>query len=237
MKPYEVWTYDAVRAQIIEAADTLMLGEPDRGPGFAGLLGDVVRDVAEAYGYGSSTYRRIPSPGALSRMEQAWSWINTYLDEPDRKLVYEYGFIKCRRGLTIGRWCEKNGWVERTFERAIKRCCQRIADHLNRNHEIRLTHAVDDVSANQAERPSFEVASDNRAPVQREFYYRAEGAEPIHIPGSEAEIARHIEKVNRERREEAERQRKAELRRREDAARLAAQAADRAKRKQQQKAA
>lgn len=236
MKPYEVWTYDAVRAQIIEAADTLMLGEPDRGPGFAGLLGDVVRDVAEAYGYGSSTYRRIPSPGALSRMEQAWSWINTYLDEPDRRLVYEYGFIKCRRGLTLGRWCEKNGWVERTFERAIKRCCQRIADNLNRIHAIRLTNAVDDMSANQTEQPPSEVASDSRAQVKHGLYYRAEGAEPAHIPGSEADIAKHIEKVNRQRREEAERQRKAELRRREDAARLAAQAADRAKRKLQKAA-
>ena len=234
MKPYEVWTYDQVRAQIIEAADTLMMGEPDRGPGYAGLAGEVVRNAAEAYGYGTLGFRRVPSPGALSRMEEAWTWINTYLDEPDRKLIYEYAFLKTRKGLTIRRWCEKNGWEERMFERAVKRCCQRIADELNRKHAIRLTMAVDAVSGNQAEERSSEVASDNRAPVKRTPYHRADDAKPVHIPGSEAEIAQHIERVNKQRREEAERQRKAALRKQEDAARLAAAVAARqAKRKQQ----
>lgn len=234
---YAVWTYDAVRAQIIEAAETLMMGEPDRGPGFAGLMGDVVREVAESYGYGSAAYRRIPSPGALSRMEEAWTWINTYLDEPDRRLVYEYGFIMTRKGLTLTRWCEKNGWIKRTFERAVNRCCQRIADNLNRKHAIRLTAQIDAVSQDQAEQSSFEVASDNRASVKRQPYHRADGAKPIHIPGTEAEIAKHIEKVNKERREEAKRQREAAIKRRVEEARLAAQLAERAKRKREQAAA
>jgi hypothetical protein len=63
---YSTWEYADVRARIIEAADTLMMGEPDRGPGYAGLMGDVVREAHEAYGYGSFTFKRIPSPGALS---------------------------------------------------------------------------------------------------------------------------------------------------------------------------
>lgn len=234
---YEAWTYSHVKARIIEAAETLMLTAPDRGPGFAGLMGDIVREVSESYGYGSTSIRRIPSPGALQRMEETWAWINTYLDEADRRLVYDYGFLMTRKGLTITKWCERNGWIKRTFERAVNRACQRIADNLNRNRVIRLTMPVDLVSQIEAETALTEVASDNRALVKPKHYYRADDAIPVHIQGSEAEIAKHIEKVNKQRREEAERRRKAALRKAEDEAKLAAAVKEReAKRRQKQAA-
>lgn len=218
---YSTWDYADVRARIIEAADTLMMGEPDRGPGYAGLMGDVVRDVAEAYGYGSLSFKRIPSPGALQRMEETWRWINTWLEEKDRRLCYEYGFIMTRKGHTISGWCERNGWIKRTFERAVNRACNTIASHLNRNYAVRLHTDIDAVSQIEAKHASFEVVSDNRAPVDRKAYHRADDATPTHMPGSEAEIAKHIEKVNQQRRQEAERARKAALRKAEEAARLA----------------
>jgi hypothetical protein len=231
---YATWTYSDIRARVIEAADTLMMGEPDRGPGFAGLMGDVVREVSEAYGYGNLSIKRIPSPGALARMEETWRWINSWLPEDDRRLCYEYGFVMTRKGHTIAGWCERNGWIKRTFERAVNRCCQRIANELNRKHEVRLTSDVDAVSQIEAEHASFEVASDNRAPVSHQGYHRAADATPTHTPGTEAETAKHIEKVNKQRRDEAERQRKIALRQAEDAARLAA---DVAKRKARQREA
>lgn len=234
---YAAWTYDAVRERVIEAAETLMMGEADRGPGYAGLMGEVVREVAESYGYGIAGFRRVPTAGALARMEETWTWINSWLEEKDRRLVYEYGFIMTRKGLTITKWCERNGWIKRTFERAVNRACQRIADNLNRNHAIRLTTDIDAVSQITDELASFEVASDNRAPVKPLPYHRADDARPIHIPGTEAEIAKHIEKVNKQRRAEAECQRKAALRKAEDAARLAAKCAERQARKREKAAA
>jgi hypothetical protein len=219
---YATWVYADVRARIIEAADTLMMGEPDRGPGFAGLMGDVVRDINESYGYGSLAYRRIPSPGAIMRMEETWRWINTWLCEDDRRLCYEYGFVMTRKGHTIAGWCERNGWIKRTFERAVNRCCQRIADRLNRTHELRLTMDIDAMSQITSKSTLFEVVSDNRAPVKRQAYHRADDATPTHIPGTEAEIAKHIEKVNQHRRQDAERARKAALRRAEEKARFEA---------------
>lgn len=218
---YSTWTYSDVRARIIEAADTLMMGEPDRGPGFAGLMGDVVREVAEGYGYDLATYKRVPSPGAIMRMEETWRWINTWLKEDDRRLCYEYGFIMTRKGHTIAGWCERNGWIKRTFERAVNRACQRVADELNRKYEVRLTADIDAVSQITAKSTPFEVVSDNRAPVRRKDYHRADDAKPTHSPGSEAEIIKHIEKVNHDRRQDAERARKAALRKAEEAARLA----------------
>jgi len=234
---YQTWTYGDVRARVIEAADTLMMGEPDRGPGYAGLMGDVVREVAESYGYGSTAYRRIPSPGAIARMEETWVWINTYLGEAERRLVYEYGFLMTRKGLTIAGWCERNGWIRRTFERAVNRACQRIADNLNRKHRVRLTADIDVLSQIAAKHASFEVASDNRASVKPKLYHRADDATPTHTPGSEAEIAKHIEKVNKQRHEEAARQRKAALRRAEEEARLAAAVKEREAKKRQKQAA
>lgn len=220
---YSTWTYADVRAQIIEAADTLMMGAPDRGPGFAGLLGDVVQAYNDAYGAAAATYKRIPSPGALARMEECWRWINTWLNEADRRLVYEYGFIMTRKGHTIAGWCERNGWIRRTFERAVNRCCHAIAVQLNRKYAVRLHTDIDVLSQITAKSTPFEVVSDNRAPVRRQAYHRADDATPTHIPGTEAEIAKHIEKVNQQRRQDAERARKAALQRAEEKARLDAQ--------------
>lgn len=234
---YTAWTYSDVRARVIEAADTLMMGEADRGPGYAGLMGDVVQSFNDAYGADAARYRRVPSPGALQRMEETWEWINTMLDEADRRLLYEYGFLMTRKGLTIAGWCERNGWIRRTFERAVNRACQRIADNLNRKHLVRLTADIDVVSQIEANRALYEVASDNRAPVTHTDYHRAADAIPVHTPGSEAETAKHIEKVNKQRREEAERQRKAALRKAEEQAKLAAAIAQRDARKRQKVAA
>lgn len=234
---YAVWTYSDVRARIIEAAETLKLGEADLGPGYAGQSGEVVQDANDAYGYGTFSFKRIPTGRALTEMEETWTWINTWLNEDDRKLVYEYGFIMTRKGLNIAGWCERNGWIRRTFERAVNRCCQRIADNLNRKHEVRLTTTFDGMSQNQSYSTSFEVASDNRASVTRQSYHRADDATPIHVPGSEAEIAQHIEKVNKQRREEAERQRKAAHKRAEEAAKIVARHADKAAKRKQARAA
>lgn len=220
---YQAWTYDAVRARIVEAAETLLMSPAALGPRMMGSMSELFDEYLDDYRRGEPTrIKRVPAPGALSRMEETWTWINTWLSEKDRKLVYDYGFITTRKGLTLAKWCDRNGWVKRTFERAVNRCCQQIADNLNRNHATRLTTPVDDVSQNQSERVSTEVASDSRAQVKRTPYHRADDAIPVHIHGSEAEIAKHIEKVNKQRREEAERQRQAALRKAEEAARLAA---------------
>lgn len=72
---------------------------------------------------------------------------------------------------------------------------------------------------------------DSRAPVKPKLHHRADDATAIHTPCSEADIAKHIEKVNRQRRDEAERQRKAALKRAEEEARLAASIAARGSKK------
>lgn len=233
---YQAWTYEMVRERIIEAADTLMMNPAAFGPRLVGmsLFGEYKDDYLRGEG---TRIRRTPSAHALAEMEETWKWINDWLPEKDRKLVYDYGFITSRKGLTLGVWCERNGWIRRTFERAVARCCQRIADNLNRKHQVRLTTPFDVLSQIKAKHASFEVASDSRAPVKPKLYHRADDATPTHTHGTEAEIAQHIEKVNKQRRDEAERQRKAALKRAEEEARLAAAVEARLARKRQKQAA
>lgn len=158
------WTYDQVRTRIIEAADTLLASPASHGPRMAGgAMGDVVREIGESYGYGSASFRRVLAPGAISRMEETWTWINSYLGEPDRKLVYDYGFIKTRKGMYLDRYLQRNDMVRRTFERKIQRACQTIASELNRKHLVRFDIRLDGVSQNSVEDTPTTVSSEKCA--------------------------------------------------------------------------
>jgi hypothetical protein len=164
MAVFHDWTYEQIKARIIEAAETLLATPSSLGPRMAsGSMGDVVREIGESYGYSQATYRRIIGPGALSRMEETWTWINTYLNEEQRKLVYDYSFIKTRKGMYLDRYLERNDMVRRTFERRIQRCCQTIASSLNRKHLVRLDIRVDSVSQNHVEETPTTVSSEKCA--------------------------------------------------------------------------
>lgn len=161
---FSEWTYEQVRAQIIEAAYTLRASPADAGPRLRnGAMSDVVHAMSEAYGYSETTVRRTSSAGAISRMYQVWDWINAYLDEEARKLVYEYAFIKTRKGIYLDAYLKKIDMTRRSFERRIQSHCQRIANNLNQKHKIRLTVAMDGVSQIDLEHTSTTVASNKCA--------------------------------------------------------------------------
>lgn len=79
-------------------------------------------------------------------MYEVWDWVNTYLNEDQRKRVYEYAFIKTRKGIYLEQYLQKIGISRRTFDRRIEADCQRIADALNQKRRVRLTVAFDDVT-------------------------------------------------------------------------------------------
>jgi len=158
------WTYEQVRAQIIEAAYTLRASPGDLGPRLAsGAMSDVVRDMMESYGYQEAKAPRILSAGAISRMYAVWDWVNSYLNEEQCKRVYEYAFIKTRKGIYLDRYLRKIDISRRTFERRVQADCQRIADALNQKHRVRLTVTFDDVTQIAVEDTSITVASKNCA--------------------------------------------------------------------------
>lgn len=161
MMVFAEWTYDQVKAQIIEAAYTLRASPADAGPRLkGGSMASVLHEMVGAFGESEHNVRRAPpSAGAISRMHQVWEWINAYLDEDARKLVYEYSFIKTRKGVYIEAYLRKIDMSRSTFERRIQAYCQRIADNLNQKHQIRLTVALDGVTETGLEHASTTVNS------------------------------------------------------------------------------
>lgn len=154
------WTYEQVRAQIIEAAYTLRASPGDLGPRLrGGAMSDVVRDMTEAYGYAEAKAPRVPSAGAISRMYETWDWVNAYLNEESRKRVYEYAFIKTRKGIYLDAYLKKIDMSRSTFERRIQSDCQCIANNLNQKHRVRLTVALDAVTEIDLKPTSITVAS------------------------------------------------------------------------------
>ena len=169
MKAYEEWTYDIVRARIVEAAETLIAHPSVVGPRMAsGAMAEEIARAADTYGADRPRSRRILSPGSITRMEETWRWINTWLDEENRKLVYDYGFIKTRKGQFLDAYLKRNDLVRRTFERKINKACQHIANNLNRLLSVRLTVPGLQVSQNQSVIASSNVTSDKHVNYWRD---------------------------------------------------------------------
>jgi hypothetical protein len=163
MAVFHDWTFEQVKQRVIEAADTLSASPAALGPRMQnGAFGEIVSAVIATEYDRAPAYRRIISAAALTRMEETWTWINRYLKEDERKLVYDYGFIKSRKGMFLDRYLEQNDMVRRTFERRIRRYCQIIADNLNQMHRARLTITLDAVSQKGVEQASTTVSSDKR---------------------------------------------------------------------------
>lgn len=210
---YQDWTYQIVRDRVVEAVDTartLPEGGPASRSGFwpqyVGLYASDMR------------VRRIPSPGALTRMEETWAWINGMLNEDSRRILYDYADVKSTKGKTIQRFCENNGWIKDTFERAVRDACQLIANELNRKQKVRLTMALDDVRQNLVHEEPDQIG--HSAPKRQPLAAMTLDAKPSHDPSPEYadEFARHLAEVNKQRRLEAERRRREEEQRRSKAA-------------------
>lgn len=160
---YEAWTAPAIRDRILEAAMTIRRLPKVMGPKMYGnALPEPVRRYDDAYGYSEASTKKRASGVAISRMEKTFEWINAYLCEDDRKLVYGWSAVKVRKGMSIAKFAEENKSYERMMRREILRCCQIIANELNRLFEIRLDKQDCRLSENAAQREPTTVSSKNR---------------------------------------------------------------------------
>ncbi|MEX3008344.1 DUF6362 family protein [Hoeflea sp. TYP-13] len=139
---YQAWTPKEVEYRILEAAETLMLCPPVRGPqAYGNAMPEPVRRMFQDAAPARARYRRKPAPDALDRMEEVWTWINALPDEENRKLIYAWSWFKVRRGVTVRQFGVGMGITTRTLRRKIERICSAIADDLNKKHSVQLTMA------------------------------------------------------------------------------------------------
>ncbi len=85
------WTASMVEERFEEAAHTLCRLPDTHVPGYFNTWPVVVRSVYEAFGYERARMPRIaPSPQAISRMEETFTWL-TWLDPDDARIVWLRG--------------------------------------------------------------------------------------------------------------------------------------------------
>jgi hypothetical protein len=82
------WTASMVEARFEEAAFTLRRLPDRRVPGYFNTWPTIVRSVYEAFGWERARMPRIaPSPKAISRMEETFTWL-VWLEPDDARIVW-----------------------------------------------------------------------------------------------------------------------------------------------------
>ena len=175
-----IWTYQAVKSRIIEAADTVQALPPAQRPKeFGNAMPTTVPDYIDPIRY---KYR--PSSTAISRMEQTWDWINAVEDVMVRKFIYGYAAVKVSKGAKISSFAEENSIQTRGVQRLIDKHCQMLANNLNKNNTFLDRRIEPEVSQN------FQNEGTNTSSLEkRGNSWMAPGAKPRHIPKFE-EVAK-----------------------------------------------
>lgn len=184
MTNYAAWDWKAIEGRVIEMADTLRRLPADKGPkAYGSAMPDIVRKHEEMYPE-PMRISRAPSGAAIDRMNECFEWINTYLDEAKRKLLYAWSWVKVRRGLKIGSLAAENDMNERFLRREITAYCQQIADNLNRLFIFRLDSGHLRSSESAPENDQSHVTSMKCATRGRSNHWMASDAKPVHDPQS-----------------------------------------------------
>ncbi len=209
---YEAWTWKAVETRVLEMADTLRVMPAYKGPKeYGSAMPEVVRRYDESYGFETSRYRESATAANLARMEQVWGWVNGYLNEAQRKLIYAWSWVKVRKGLKIAAFAAENDMSDRMLRREITRLCQIIANNLNQNIYVRLNSDDCGLSENQPELDQSDVTSNNCERSPRSWM--TPDARPILDPSSPelAALTQRLEEANLRREREARRRAKLQV--------------------------
>ncbi len=203
---YTAWTWKSVETRIIEMADTLRMMPKAKGPKeYGSALPETVQSFSDAYGSETARYKESASAAALGRSEQVWGWINTYLNEQQRKLIYAWSWVKVRKGMKISAFAAQNDMNERMLRREISHYCQIIANNLNQIMLVRLNNGTCEVSENEGETGQSDVTSKKCA-----THWMDSDARPILDPSSPelAALNQRLEDANKRREREARRRQK-----------------------------
>ena len=202
---YEAWTWKDVEARVLEAAATLRLMP---GTGSAPTIGvdDFSDDDATVY----SAKIEFPTAAQISRMEECWTWINRWLNEAQRKLLYAWSSAKVRKGRKISGISKEYGMNERFMRREITKYCSIIMNNLNCQSIPHVDNGDLRLSENEREHGQSHVTSNNCANEKRSNTWMSSDAKPIHDPESHelASLTSRLEEGNARREREARRREK-----------------------------
>lgn len=165
---YQAWTWKAVEGRVLEMADTLRLMPKHKGPKeYGSAMPEAVRRHEEAYGSDTAHSKETASAANLERMEQVWTWVNSYLSEPERKLIYAWSWVKVRKGMKIAAFAAENDMSDRMLRREIVKLCSIIANNLNQITLVRLNSEDCSLSENEGESDQSDVTSNNCGTIRQ----------------------------------------------------------------------
>lgn len=124
------WSHPEVVKRLRECGDTVRRLPPPRGPqGEQGFWPDVIRDASEAYGYTGATVRLpAPSPRAIDRMNECFTWFNFLADRPDEMKAM---WLACGKGYKFSQVGRMLGIHRKTVRLRVWAAVTRVVNGLN----------------------------------------------------------------------------------------------------------
>jgi hypothetical protein len=166
------WKAKDIEVRLMEAMETHMKLPAVRGPReFGNAMPETVREKWKDAAPDRTRYITRLSPGAISRMEECWDWVNTALNPGDRSFIDNWTRMKVTRGRKLDEMAENNPSLAKSINRRKTRVCSQIANSLNQKHQVRLNSGDLQVSENQP--PIASTTSEKRA-----THWRATDAKP-----------------------------------------------------------
>jgi hypothetical protein len=168
------WNAKAVEERLKEAMETHLKLPAVRGPReFGNAMPETVREKWKDAAPDRTRYITRLSPGAISRMEECWTWMNAVLELGDRLFIDDWMRTKVTKGRKLDEMAERNPSLAKSINRKKTRVCSQIANSLNQKHQVRLNSGDLHMSENQPDLVPTNVSSEKRA-----THWRATDAKP-----------------------------------------------------------
>lgn len=174
-------TPQSMKDHCIEAVETFRGLRIRVGPSSkSGFWPEFQFDRTKDYAPDTTRIIRLPTAIEIQHAEQFTGWVNTYLDEQERKDIWQWGTLKVLPHRTIRGYCEKIGLREHEYRRQINRIFQKLAFTVSGNSAVLCSLSVDDNENTGENRAS----SGRIARVKGIEVYRPDEARPEHLPDS-----------------------------------------------------
>lgn len=174
-------TPQSMKDRCIEAVETFRGLRIRVGPSSkSGFWPEFQFDRTKDYAPDTTRIIRLPTAIEIQHAEQFTGWVNTYLDEQERKDIWQWGTLKVLPHRTIRGYCEKIGLREHEYRRQINRIFQKLAFTVSGNSAVLCSLSVDDNENTGENRAS----SGRIARVKGIEVYRPDEARPEHLPDS-----------------------------------------------------
>lgn len=138
-------TIPEMKERCIEAAETFRRLRIKVGPGTkSGFWPEVARQHGKDYPDDRTRVIVLPTAIEIQRAEEFSGWVNSSLDEQDRKDLRQWVALKTSRNATIRGYCKRIGLLEHNYRRKIDLVFERLTFTVFGDAAVSCSTGVDD---------------------------------------------------------------------------------------------